>query len=185
MVLTVCGHWLPRPPGSSGPGNTSGTAGRQVARVRASRAARSPPPSPGLSGLSRQQAHTSAPSSLWAAKASQPSPAVPVRRPGRLCSGSSTWRRGSNQDTLVPSASRRSCPPPRATLLPSPSRRKRPVAPGLTCFQALTQAASRIWNVCSGPQIARPPHVWPHYLGEVPCWPAWPLHTPTPCGSHH
>ena len=81
-------------------------------------------PSTHPSGLSRQQAHTSAPSSLWAVTASQPSPVVPIRHPGRRCSGSSTWRRGSSQDILIPQSPGRSCTPPWATLLPSLSRRK-------------------------------------------------------------
>lgn len=88
-ALTECGRWLPMPPGSSGPGNTSGTAGdrRQRSGQRAARPVRPPP---GLSGLSRQHADTSAPSSLWAHLASEPSPTVPTTAPGRCHPGPST-----------------------------------------------------------------------------------------------
>lgn len=50
VVLTVCGHWLPRPPGSSGPGSTCGTAGETGVGVGRA-AAEVAPPHPGTGGL--------------------------------------------------------------------------------------------------------------------------------------
>lgn len=184
MVLTVCGHWLPRPPGSSGPGNTAGTAGRQVARVRASRAARSPPPSPGLSGLSRQQAHTSAPSSLRR-RSSTAQPAAPVRHPGRFCSGSPTWRRGRIRTLSSPQ-------PPGGRVLPlGPlSCLLRPGGRGRQPQGSLASRPSHrqlpvTGMFAPGPKSHAHPACGLTIWVRVPCWPAWPLHTPTPRGSHH
>lgn len=44
VALTVCGHWLPTPPGSSGPGSTSGTA---VGTSSTGQARGAAPPAPG------------------------------------------------------------------------------------------------------------------------------------------
>lgn len=155
-ALTECGRWLPMPPGSSGPGNTSGTAGdrRQRSGQRAARPVRPPP---GLSGLSRQHADTSAPSSLWAHLASEPSPTVPTTAPGKCRPGPST--RGHE---FHPAACRWPCPCSR-------SSGQRPLARG--CPAPSPSKLPRLQRLCRSQ-----PHLHPH--AASPCGRA---QAPPPC----
>lgn len=197
-VLTESGRWLPRPPGSSGPGNTSGTAGdrRQQSGQQAARPIRPPPGRVGLAGSTwtRQPrapcGHTRHQSpALWSPP--RPQAGATQRHP-----------RGHTRSAQPPSS--RPLPPPRCLPLAIPLLslfRTEAAGLGLPCCQYFT--ASPAWRVCAGsqshphPRAASPSGraqhppcpmalspLKPSLLSSRPGLQAWPLRTPSQASDH-